>query len=38
MHPRNNGKNFLLMFVFSAPVIMKAVVFRFMAIFSLVDD
>jgi len=35
MHPRNNGKNVLVIFEVSAPVTMKAVVFRFI---SLVDD
>jgi len=38
MHPRNNGKNVEVIFEVFAAVIMKAVVFRFMTSFSLVDD
>jgi hypothetical protein len=38
MHPRSNGKNVSVIFEVSAPVIMRAVVFRFMASSSLVDD
>jgi hypothetical protein len=37
-HPRNNGKNVLVVFEVSAPLIMKAVIFRFMASFGLVND
>lgn len=38
MHPRNNGKNVLVVFEVSAPLIMKSVVFRLRSSFGLVDD